>query len=97
MTLTRMTEDLDSTLTGHNLDKETVSGVLQDIFDQNPDEPVQFSLRTEADRVGRACMSEPGRAAWESAVRELFDFAVVAPRTGEDWRRDAKAVMNLQT
>ncbi|MER7413178.1 hypothetical protein [Streptomyces cacaoi] len=42
-------------------------------------------------------MSEPGRAAWESAVPELFDFAVVAPRTGEDWRRDAKAVMNLQT
>lgn len=48
---TRMTEDLDSTLTGHNLDKETVSGVLQDIFDQNPDEPVQFSLRTIKDEM----------------------------------------------
>jgi predicted nucleotidyltransferase component of viral defense system len=47
----RVTEDLDSTLTGHNLDKETVSSVLQDIFKQNPDEPVQFSLRTIKDEM----------------------------------------------
>lgn len=47
----RMTQDLDTTLTGHKLDKETVSDVLQDIFKQNADEPVQFSLRTIKDEM----------------------------------------------
>lgn len=42
-------------------------------------------------------MSKKYRDNWEKAARFLCDFAMVAPRTGEDWRADAQAVMNLRT
>ncbi len=44
----------------------------------------------------RGSAKDVARSDWEDAARGLFDFAVVTGRSGEDWRRDARAVMILE-